>query len=364
MSGKLVLIAAGGTGGHMFPAQAFAAEMRARGWRVVLMTDARGKRYADAFPAEAIEDVPAATIQGFNPIKALTGGLKILAGVSAAKARLKRLKPALIAGFGGYPSFPALWAGRDARVPILIFQADAVLGRVNRFFQKDAAAIACGFERLDRLDPKLAKRKLVTGIPIRAAVRAVRDAPYPLAPTGGDRALLITAGSQGARLFGEVIPEAVALLPADLRSQLVLSQQVREEQMAAVRARYDGLGVRADVRPFFTDMPERLKAAHLVIARGGGSSVTECAIAGRPAIIVPLAIGTDDHQTANADALVSVGAADVLQESEFDPPTLAALLQKRLPSGHDLSVRAAAARAVGKPDAAAALADLAESLAI
>jgi UDP-N-acetylglucosamine--N-acetylmuramyl-(pentapeptide) pyrophosphoryl-undecaprenol N-acetylglucosamine transferase len=363
MSEKTVLVAAGGTGGHMFPAAAFSEEMKARGWRVVLMTDARGRRYADGFPADAVEDVPAATIQGLNPIKALTGGLKILAGISAASKRLDRLKPSLIAGFGGYPSFPALWAGRDKKIPILIFQADAVLGRVNRFFAKDAAVIACGFDRLDKLDPKLESRKVVTGIPIRAPVRAVREAPYPLVPAGGPINILITAGSQGARLFGEVVPEAVRMLPPELRSRLVLSQQVREEQVAGVKALYEQLGVSADVRPFFSDMPERLKASNLVIARGGGSSITECAIAGRPAIIVPLAIATDDHQTANADALVSVGAGDVLQEPQFDAPHLCALLNERLADMHVLSVRAAAARSVGKPDAAKALADVGEKLA-
>ncbi len=364
MAERTVLVAAGGTGGHMFPANAFAAEMKARGWRVVLMTDARGKRYAQDFPADAIEDVQAATIQGLNPIKALTGGVKILAGIAAAKTRLKRLKPALVAGFGGYPSFPALWAGRDAKVPILIFQADAVLGRVNRFFARDAAAIACGFERLDRLDDKLRGRKVVTGIPIRAPVSAVRERPYPPVHPGAPLNILATAGSQGARLFGEVIPAAIALLPADLRARITLSQQVREEQLALVKADYERMKVSADVRAFFSDMPERLAAAHLVIARGGGSSVTECAIAGRPAIIVPLAIGTDDHQTANAEALESVGAADVLQEHEFTPERLAAVLRERLSNTHDLSVRASAARAVGKPDAAKSLANLAESLAL
>jgi UDP-N-acetylglucosamine--N-acetylmuramyl-(pentapeptide) pyrophosphoryl-undecaprenol N-acetylglucosamine transferase len=364
MTQKLVLIAAGGTGGHLFPAAAFAEEMRARGWRVVLMTDARGRRYTDNFPADAVEDVAAATIQGRNPFKAAAAGFTIMAGVGAARRRLAALKPALVAGFGGYPSFPALWAARAARTPILIFQADAVLGRVNRVFARNAAAIACGFDRLDRLDPRLAARKVVTGIPVRPAIAAVRTAPYPLVAAGGDVNMLVTAGSQGARLFGDVVPAAVAMLPEALRARLVLSQQVREEQVESVRALYQGLGVRADVAPFFSDMPERLRVANLVIGRGGGSSVTEAAIAGRPMIIVPLAIATEDHQTANAEALVSVGAGDVIQEADFTPAILAALLQQRLGDTHDLAVRAAAARAVGKPDAAKALADLAERLAI
>jgi UDP-N-acetylglucosamine--N-acetylmuramyl-(pentapeptide) pyrophosphoryl-undecaprenol N-acetylglucosamine transferase len=204
----------------MFPAAAFAAAMRGRGWRVVLMTDARGRRYAGDFPADAIEDVAAATLAGKNPIKLLGAALKITAGVSAAQKRFRTINPAIVAGFGGYPSFPALWAARARKVPILIFQADAVLGRVNRYFAPAAAAIGCGFDRLDKLDPKLASRKIVTGIPIRAAVAAVRDRPYPPLSAEGPLTLLVTGGSQGARLFGEIAPAAIAALPAALRARL------------------------------------------------------------------------------------------------------------------------------------------------
>jgi UDP-N-acetylglucosamine--N-acetylmuramyl-(pentapeptide) pyrophosphoryl-undecaprenol N-acetylglucosamine transferase len=196
----------------MFPAAAFAAAMRARGWRVVLMTDARGRRYAGDFPADAIEDVAAATLQGKNPIKLASAALKISIGMGAAQQRLRSIDPAIVAGFGGYPSFPALWAARARKVPILIFQADAVLGRVNRYFAPAAAAIGCGFERLDKLDPKLEPRKIVTGIPIRAAVAAVRDRPYPPLSPDGPLHLLVTGGSQGARLFGEIAPAAIAAL--------------------------------------------------------------------------------------------------------------------------------------------------------
>jgi UDP-N-acetylglucosamine--N-acetylmuramyl-(pentapeptide) pyrophosphoryl-undecaprenol N-acetylglucosamine transferase len=360
---RTVLIAAGGTGGHLFPAAAFADEMRRRGWRVVLMTDARGRRYAQDFPADAIEDVAAATLLGRNPIKLASAAMKIVAGVFAAQKRLKGIDPALVAGFGGYPSFPALWAARAQRRAILIFQADAVLGRVNRYFAPAAAAIACAFERLDRLEPRLRPRKVVTGIPIRAAVRAMREQPYPPLSAEGPINLLVTAGSQGARLFGEAVPAAICALPAAMRARLTISQQVRAEQLEAVRAAYAQAQVRADCQAFFTDMPERLAAAHLVIARAGGSSLTECAVVGRPAILVPLAIGMDDHQTANAEALASVGAADVIQERAFTPEALAALLAQRFSDPEGLARRAAAARAVGKPEAAKSLADLAESLA-
>lgn len=358
---KTVLIAAGGTGGHLFPAAAFAEAMRARGWRVVLMTDARGRRYAEGFPADAIEDVSAATLMGKNPITLAVGGAKIAAGVAAAKARFKAIAPAITAGFGGYPSFPALWAARARKAPILIFQADAVLGRVNRYFAPAAAAIACGFERLDRLDPKLAARKVVTGIPIRPVIAAVRARGFPPIEPEGVLTLLVTGGSQGARLFGEVTPPAIAALPETLRRRLRVFQQVRAEQVDAVRATYAASGVNAECQPFFTDMPERLAAAHLVIARAGGSSITECLVAGRSAILVPLAIGMDDHQTANAAAMGE--AADVIAEPAFTSQKLTKLLETRLSDPVGLLRRAEMARGLGRPDAAGALADLAEKLA-
>ncbi|MBL8551149.1 MAG: undecaprenyldiphospho-muramoylpentapeptide beta-N-acetylglucosaminyltransferase [Hyphomonadaceae bacterium] len=360
---KTLLIAAGGTGGHMFPAAAFAEEMRKRGWKVVLMTDARGRRYTANFPADSIEDVPAATIQSKNPVVVLQALMKIASGVSAAGKRLKALDPAIVAGFGGYPSLPALWAARAQKRPILIHEQNAVLGRVNRYFAKDAAAIACGFDRLDRLPESAQARKHVVGNPVRPPILAVREAPYPVVAPGAPLNVLVTGGSQGARLFGDVVPVAVTLLSPDIRSRLKIVQQVREEQIESACAIYSEAKVDAELAAFFNDMGDRLKAAHLVVARAGASSVTELQAAGRPSILVPLAIAADDHQTANAEGVVQVGAADVITEADFDPERLAALLQKRLAAPHDLAVRAAAARAAGKPDAAQALADIAEGLA-
>lgn len=361
---KEVVIAAGGTGGHLFPAAAFAQTMRARGWRVTLITDVRGRRYAEGFPADAVEDVPAATFQGGNPLKAAGAGWKIWRGLGAARVRLKALAPRIVVGFGGYPSLPALWAARGLKIPILIHEQNSVLGRVNRFFAADAAAVASGFERLDRLPAGGKVRHHAVGNPVRPPVLAVREKPYPLAPAGGELTLLVIGGSQGARLFGEVIPAAVALLEPALRARLIVLQQVRQEQVEAVGRTYAQCGVRAEIAPFFKDMGAKLEAAHLVIARAGASTITELLAVGRPAILVPLAIATDDHQTGNAEALASVGAADILSEPQFTPQRLAALLSERLGNPHDLSVRGAAARVAAKPDAAAALADLAEELAL
>lgn len=361
---RQLVIAAGGTGGHMFPAAAFSETMRGRGWRVTLVTDARGRRYAENFPADAVEDVPAATFAGLNPWKAVGAAWKIWRGLAAAGRRLRALQPKLVAGFGGYPSLPSLWAARAQRIPILIHEQNAVLGRVNRYFAPAAAAVASGFERLDGLPPGLATRHAPLGNPVRPTILAVRAEPYPLAPAGAELTLLVVGGSQGARLFGEVIPGAVGRLNWELRGRLRVMQQAREEQLAAVRQAYQAAAVRAEVQPFFKDMAQRLSAAHLVIARAGASTVTELMAVGRPSILVPLAIATDDHQTANAQALAGVGAADVLPEPAFTAERLAALLAERLGDAHGLAVRAAAARSASRPDAASDLADLAERVAL
>jgi UDP-N-acetylglucosamine--N-acetylmuramyl-(pentapeptide) pyrophosphoryl-undecaprenol N-acetylglucosamine transferase len=362
MRKKVVVIAAGGTGGHLFPAAAFAEEMRRRDWRVVLMTDARGRRYAENFPAERVEDVPAASLTA-NPFKAIPALLKIWRGINAANKRFRELQPALVAGFGGYPSFPALMAARGQKIPILIHEQNSVLGRVNRAMAPSAAAVACGFERLDRLPESAAGRKHVVGNPVRLPILAVRDKPYPAPSAGGRLNVLVIGGSQGARIFGEVIPVAMDMLPAELRARLDISQQAREEQVATVRGLYASAGIKSEVAPFFSDMGDRLARAHLVISRAGASSVTELQAAGRPSILVPFAAATDDHQTGNAEGLSSVGAAEVLSEAQATPEAVAALLQQRLSDAHGLTVRAAAARAAGKPEAAKTLADLAESLA-
>ncbi len=362
MSKRVVVIAAGGTGGHLFPAAAFAEEMRRRDWRVVLMTDARGRRYAENFPAERIEDVAAASPSA-NPLKAIPAALKIWRGINQAKRRFAELRPSLVAGFGGYPSFPALMAARARKVPIIIHEQNSVLGRVNRAMATSAAIVACGFERLDRLPVAARARKRAIGNPVRAPILAARERGYPEAPAGGRLNLLIIGGSQGARIFGDVIPAAIASLPAALRARLDVVHQVREEQIEAARDVYAAAEVKAEVAPFFGNMGNLLAAAHLVIARAGASTVTELQVAGRPAILVPFAAAADDHQTANAAGLTDVGAADVITEAAFEPHALAACLETRLGDTHGLAVRAAAARASAKPEATKALADLAEGVA-
>ena len=359
----LVVVAAGGTGGHMFPAQAFADEMHARGWTVALVTDERGKKYATNFPADWRLEVEAATFGSKMPHKLLASALKLRAGTAEAKRNFEKTKPKVVAGFGGYPSYPSLSAARAMGVPIVIHEQNSVLGRVNRLFAKAAKFVACGFDRLDRLPPGAEDTKRVVGNPVRNAIKAVREKPYPELDDAGPINILITGGSQGARLFGEVIPKAIIALPAEQRARVHVVQQAREEQLEAVRSAYTAAGVDATVEAFFSDMHERLAAAHLIIARAGASTVTELAIAGRPSILIPLGIAMDDHQTANAEGMVTGAAADVVPEPVFTVETFGPLLLERISNAGVLRARAKAAWQLGKPNAAKELADLAEQAA-
>ncbi|ACT58095.1 undecaprenyldiphospho-muramoylpentapeptide beta-N-acetylglucosaminyltransferase [Hirschia baltica] len=355
----LVIIAAGGTGGHMFPAQAFATEMVKRGWRVGLVTDDRGMKYVENFPAEWIEQVKAATIGSKRPDKLIVSALKIKAGIGAAKKHMKRVKPALVAGFGGYPSFPSLSAAKALHVPIIIHEQNAVLGRVNRLFAKHAVTVASGFGRLDRIPKEAESHRIEVGNPVRAPILAIRDLPYPAVTADTKINLLVTGGSQGAKMFGEVVPAAIEQLPESLRSHLHMVQQVREDQIPNVQAIYDAAGVTCELAPFFNDMDQRLAVTHLVIARSGAGTVTELCVAGRPAILIPLGIAMDDHQRANAESLEAGGGAEVILEKEFTKSALAHVLEELLGPGGDLELRAAAAKALGPLTAAEELADIA-----
>ena len=344
----------------MFPAAAFAEEMRSRGWQVGLISDARGLSYASEFPADWKQEVGAASPNLRKPWTLPGAALKIWRGISRATRPMKETRPALVAGFGGYPAFPALSAARRRKIPILIHEQNAVLGRVNRQFASKAKVVASGFPRLDRLPDGV--RHAPVGNPVRAPIAAKRDVPFP--PTDGELTIFITGGSQGARILGEIIPLAIANhLPAPLRARLKVVQQVREEQLDDVRAVYDNVAVRHELKSFFSDMPERLAAAHLLMARSGAGTVSEIAAVGRPSILIPLKIAMDDHQTANAEALVEAGAADVVLEDNLYPNLLGELIKVRLEDEAGLKERAERAKAAGTVTAARDLADLAEKAA-
>lgn len=353
----LLIIGAGGTGGHMFPAAAFAEEMRARGWQVGLVSDDRGLRYGANFPADWKAEVEAASPNMRKPWTVPGTLMKLNKGVNSARKMMRERRPSLIAGFGGYPAFPALAAGRREGIPLIIHEQNSVLGRVNRQFASHAALVASGFPRLDRLPSGV--RHVPLGNPVRAPIAALRDLPYP-DPTGPLN-ILITGGSQGSRILGEALPLAIAnYLPDEIRSRLKVVQQVREEQVGAVEQIYRHAGIAAEISTFFSDMADRLAAAHFVIARSGAGTVSEIAAVGRPSILIPLKIAMDDHQTANAAALTDVGAADLIVEDNLYPNLVGELLAVRLGNPEDLRARAAAAHAAGSVTAAKDLADLAE----
>ena len=356
---RLAVVAAGGTGGHLFPAEALARTLTGRGWRIVLATDSRGAQYAEHFPAEERLALEAATFKAGDPVGMVRGGLRITAGVMQARAAFKRLKPAIVVGFGGYPSLPSLLAAGAAKT--LIHEQNAVLGRVNRLVAGRVDAVACAFPTLERASPKVKARAQVVGNPVRAEIRALYDRPY--VPPDGTVRVLVTGGSQGARLLSEMVPDAVAMLPEALRLRLKVEQQTRMESMESARHTYAEAGVEAVIAPFFRDIAGRLSVAHLVIGRAGASTVCELAVAGLPSVLVPLAIAADDHQRFNAKLLTDVGAAEVVAEHHMTAEHLADVLGRMLGDSEGLAKRAAAARSVAQPDAAERLADLVEATA-
>lgn len=352
----LALIAAGGTGGHMFPAQALAELLLVRGWRVKLSTDDRGARYAGAFPVEiAREVVPSATTaRGGLPGK-LAAPFKIGAGVLAARSGFRADRPSVVIGFGGYPTIPALAAAVAMGVPCMIHEQNGVMGRVNRLFALRMNRVACGTWPTT-LPPGVTA--IHTGNPVRQAVLDHAAAPYVAPGQDGDLHLLVIGGSQGARVLSDMAPAALAALPDDLRARLRVSHQARAEDQARVTGAYAAAGIAAEVQPFFTDVPERLVQAQLVISRSGASSIADITVIGRPAILIPYAAATGDHQTANAQALADADAALLNPESVLDATVLTRDIRAILGDRDRASRMASAALSLGRPDAAHRLYDL------
>ena len=358
---KLAVVAAGGTGGHLFPAEALAQALTARGWRIVLATDTRGARFAEGFPAEERMGLSAATFRRGDPIGMVRAGLTIAQGVLQARGAFGRLKPAVVVGFGGYPSLPAMLAAFSMRVPTVIHEQNAVIGRANKLLAPRASAIACAFPTLKKAPASVSSRVVVVGNPIRPHVRALFEEAYKR-PSRTIH-LLITGGSQGARLLSELPPMAIQLLPETLRGRLKVHQQTRSESIETARKAYAEAMVEADIAPFFRDMAGRLKEAHLVIGRAGASTCCELAVAGKPSILVPLRLALDDDQGQNARLLADAGAAEIISEDQLTPDVLAAALQRLFEHPAELAKMAAAARSVAAPDAAEKLADLVEATA-
>ena len=359
MTGRLLLIAAGGTGGHMFPAQALAEAMIARGWRVKLSTDARGARYAGGFPA-AVEVVVSgsATFARGGVLAKLAVPFRILGGVLGATAWMLIDRPAVVVGFGGYPTIPALSAAFLTGRPRMIHEQNGVLGRVNKLFAPRVQKVACG--TWPTALPSGIEGEH-TGNPVRAAVLERAGAGY-IAPGDYPMSVVVIGGSQGARILSDVVPEAVARLPEALRRHVRVAQQARPEDLDRVVAAYEAAGIIAEVAPFFADIPRRLSEAQLVISRSGASSVADISVIGRPAILIPFAAATDDHQTANARGLVEAGAAVLMAEKALDADTLAAQMAAILGQPKQAEAMARNALGQGRPDATERLVALVEGL--
>ena len=357
---RLLLIAAGGTGGHMFPAQALAEAMLDRGWRVKLSTDERGARYVGGFPkAVEIETVPSATFARGGPLAKVAAPFRIARGVLSALWALRRDRPAAVVGFGGYPTIPALSAATILRLPRMIHEQNGVLGRVNRVFARHVQHIACGTWPTAVPEGVRAEH---TGNPVRASVLERAGAPY-IPPGDYPLSLLVIGGSQGARILSDVVPAALAALPEPLRDHLRVAHQARPEDISRVAAAYGAAGIKAEVEPFFTDVPRRLSEAQLVISRAGASSVADISVIGRPSVLVPFAAAAGDHQTANAHGLAAADAAVLIPESRLDAATLCGHVAAILENPGAAVKMAHAALNYGIPDATGRLVAMVESLA-
>ena len=354
-----MIIAAGGTGGHMFPAQALAEAMLARGWRVKLSTDARGARYTGGFP-EAVEVnvVGSATFARGGVLAKLAVPFVILGGIAMAKWRMLRDRPAVVVGFGGYPAIPAMAAAWALRVPRMIHEQNGVLGRVNQLFARRVDQIACGTWPTDLPQGVTGEH---TGNPVRATILERQGAAY-IPPGDYPMSVMVMGGSQGARILSDVVPQALAALPETMRHHLRVAHQAREEDLDRVQRYYAEMGIPAEVQTFFTDVPERLAEAQLFIGRSGASTVADVSVIGRPAIFVPLAQAIRDEQSANARQMVDAGAAILMPESQFTPAALSEQVENVLGDPDGALKMAQAALSCGRPDATERLVALVEAL--
>jgi len=354
----LILLAAGGTGGHLFPAESLGVQLIRRGFRVRLVTDARALRYSGLFSRDTIDVVPSETVRGRTPWSLAYTGVMLAAGGVVALNLMRRLKPAAVVGFGGYPTVPPLLAARLFGVPTLVHEANAVLGRANRLLSRGVSAIATSLPGVLDRDPALAAKTTTVGTPMRPAIVAAAAVKFVPPEPAGSLRLLVVGGSQGARVMADIVPGAIERLEPALWSRLILTQQVREEDMARVRAVYDRLKINAELAPFFTDLPARLASSHLVVSRSGAGTVAELGAIGRPSILVPLPGSIDQDQFANAGVLAQANGALRIPQADFTPDRLAAEISAVAAEPARLSAMAAAARSVGRLDAAERLADL------
>jgi UDP-N-acetylglucosamine--N-acetylmuramyl-(pentapeptide) pyrophosphoryl-undecaprenol N-acetylglucosamine transferase len=362
VSDPFVLLAAGGTGGHLFPAFALAEELGRRGIPVELATDMRGDRYGTGFPARQVHKIPSATLGGRDPVAVAKTGVTLSRGIAMAYRLLGAIKPAAVVGFGGYPSFPPLLAARMRGIPSALHEQNAVLGRANRMLAKRVTAIATSFEQVKLIDDNLVPKVRFTGNPVRQMVLDAAKTPFPTLGTNDTFKLLVFGGSQGARYFSDAVPPALATLPEAIKSRLHVVQQAREEDLQRVHDAYTAAEIRSDVAAFFPNLPEIMAASHLVIGRAGASSVAELAVIGRPSILVPLPHALDNDQLHNAMRLADSGGAWCIPQADLSAERLVAHITHLIQNPEALDTAAAAAKAQGKPDAVVRFADLVQEL--
>ena len=358
----LIVLAAGGTGGHVFPAEALAGVLLERGYRLALVTDRRGAVYGGTLGSLETLRIAAGGIAGRGGLARVRAVAEIGLGVVQARLLLRRLRPAAVVGFGGYASVPGMVAAVLAGIPTVLHEQNAVLGRANRLLAGRVGRIATSFAEVSHVDARLAPKLVHTGMPVRAAIAALRDTPYPTLDASGPIRLLVLGGSQGARVLSEVVPAALAGLPGGLRRRIQVAQQCRPEDLDAVTRAYAGTGIACTLQSFFADVPERLAVAHLVIGRAGASTVAELTALGRPAILVPYPFAIDDHQTANAHAIEDSGGAWLMPQDGFTAEALTARLDTLFTQPETLTRTAACAAKAGRADAAQRLADLVTGL--
>ncbi len=357
--GGLVLIAAGGTGGHLFPAEALSEALAARGWRVHLATDHRAETYGRAFPAEETHVIASATLT--RSLGGIVGGLlKLARGYLQSRRLVRRLRPDAAIGFGGYPTVPPILAAAKAGVPTIIHEQNAVIGRANRFLASRVGTIATS---VPGVGGDYRSKVVETGNPVRPAVREAGKIAYPVRAADDPFRLLVVGGSQGARFLSDAVPAAVAALPEGARRKVHVVQQCRAEDIDRVRKAYAAAGVEADLAAFFADLPQRMAASHLVVCRSGASTCAELAVIGRPAIMVPLPGALDQDQKANAAVLAKAGGGRLVEQKDATPERLAGDLAALIDEPDRLAAAAAAARSIARPDAVERLADLVERVA-
>ena len=354
---KLVILSAGGTGGHVMPAQALARDLLSRGFAVEVVTDTRGLKFKEGFGDIPMHVIKAGTL-GAGLLGKAKGAANLGLGILQAQKLLRRKQPALVVGFGGYPSFPAVYAAQKMKISTILHEQNAIIGKANDMLAGNAARIASSVPELQGIDEQTRSKVVYTGNPIRADIAALFTKAYPSLEVDGSLRILVMGGSLGAKVFSDVLPGALAKLPANHRARLHVVQQCREDAIDETRKTYETASIKSEVKPFFDDVAEQFEACHLFIGRSGASTVAEVTVAGRPSIFVPYPHHKDQQQKMNADVVADAGGAWVMTESGFTPDAVLARIETFLQNPSNLFKAAENARDCARPDAARKLGNM------